>query len=104
MVNDEINADWVIWLVSSWVKITHTILVHPIEPQLTRFIGPTAVHQAWECQKHTVGPSSWNLSHRHSGQSSDQNRCVLQRHLLAKTQLAVTIQPPREDITSWKWK
>lgn len=34
-----------------------TLLIHPVEPQLAEFIGPTTVHQAWECEEQSVGRS-----------------------------------------------
>lgn len=74
-----------------------TLLIHPVEPQLSSFIGPAAVHQAWECEDQSVGPSGWNLGHRYPGQREHECGRGLQGHLLPQTQLAVTVQTPRED-------
>ena len=59
-----------------------TFLIHPVETQLARFIGPAAVHQAWECEEQGVGRSGRSLGNRYAGQSAHQVRYKLQRHLL----------------------
>lgn len=84
-------------------SVYRTCRIHPVEPQLARFIGPTAVHQAWESEEQSVGRSSWNLGHRYSCQRGHQDRSALQRHLFPQAQLTKTVQTPWEDIPSWKW-
>lgn len=81
-----------------------TLLIHPVEPQLARLIGPTAVHQAWEREEQSVGRSGRNLGDRHADQSADQVWYELQRNLLPQAQLTVTVQAPREDVASFKWE
>lgn len=83
-------------------SIICTLLIHPVEPQLARFIGPTAVHQAREREEQSVHRSGWNLGHRYAGQGGHQDRCILQWRLLPQAQLTVTVQTPREDVSSWK--
>lgn len=68
-----------------------TFLIHPVDPQLTTFIGPTAVHQVCEGEEQAVGPSCCNLGYSYSSQSTDDDGWILHRHLLPQAQLTVTI-------------